>query len=52
MCDTAAMVYLPLLEETGHMPTQKYVFAPEIFAHAQRIAATFGLYDTRCSRPA
>jgi cation diffusion facilitator CzcD-associated flavoprotein CzcO len=45
MCDTAAMVYLPLLEETGHMPTQKYTFAPEIFAHAQRIARQFGLYD-------
>ncbi len=44
MCDTAAMVYLPLLEETGHMPTRKYVFAPEIFAHAQRIATHFGLY--------
>ena len=39
MCDTAAMVYLPLLEETGHMPTHKYIFAPEIFeprpAHRQ-----------------
>ena len=45
MCDTAAMVYLPLLEETGHMPTQKYVMAPEIFEHAQRIAKTFDLYD-------
>jgi cation diffusion facilitator CzcD-associated flavoprotein CzcO len=45
MCDTAAMVYLPLLEETGHMPTMKYTFATEIFAHAQRIARTFGLYD-------
>jgi cation diffusion facilitator CzcD-associated flavoprotein CzcO len=45
MCDTAAMVYLPLLEETGHMPTQKYVMAPEIFGHARRIAETFGLYD-------
>ena len=45
MCDTAAMVYLPLLEETGHMPTQKYTMAPEIFGHAQRIANTFGLYD-------
>jgi len=45
MCDTAAMVYLPLLEETGHMPTMKYVFAPEIFAHAQRIATQFGLYE-------
>ena len=38
MCDTAAMVYLPLLEETGHMPSQKYTLAPEIFEHAQRIA--------------
>ena len=45
MCDTAAMVYLPLLEETGHMPTQKYTIAPEIFGHAQRIAKQFGLYD-------
>jgi cation diffusion facilitator CzcD-associated flavoprotein CzcO len=45
MCDTAAMVYLPLLEETGYMPTQKYTPAPEIFAHAQRIARTFDLYE-------
>ncbi len=45
MCDTAAMVYLPLLEETGHMPTMKYVYAPEIFGHARRIATHFGLYD-------
>jgi cation diffusion facilitator CzcD-associated flavoprotein CzcO len=45
MCDTAAMVYLPLLEETGHMPTQKYTRAPEIFGHARNIAKQFGLYD-------
>ncbi len=45
MCDTAAMVYLPLLEETGHMPTKKYVYAPEIHAQAKRIGTTFGLYD-------
>jgi cation diffusion facilitator CzcD-associated flavoprotein CzcO len=45
MCDTAAMVYLPLLEETGYMPTMKYVFAPEIHGHAQRIATQFGLYE-------
>src|SRR5262249_28447431 len=43
MCDTAAMVYLPLLEETGHMPSAKYVQAPEIFEHCQRIAKTFDL---------
>ncbi|HQT53705.1 MAG TPA: NAD(P)-binding protein, partial [Phenylobacterium sp.] len=23
-CDTASMIYMPLLEETGHMPTEKY----------------------------
>ena len=45
MCDTAAMVYLPLLEETGHMPSRKYTFAPEIFGHARNIAEQFGLYD-------
>ena len=45
MCDTAAMVYLPLLEETGHRPSMKYTFAPEIFAHAQRIAKHYGLYE-------
>jgi len=45
MCDTAAMVYLPLLEETGHMPTEKYVHGPEILAHCQRIGRQFGLYE-------
>ncbi len=45
MCDTAAMIYLPLLEETGHMPSAKYVMAPEIYEHCQRIAKTFDLYD-------
>lgn len=45
MCDTAAMIYLPLLEETGHMPSRKYTYAPEIFGHAQRIARTFNLYE-------
>ncbi len=44
-CDTASMVYLPLLEETGHMPTEKYVHGPEILAHCQRIARQYGLYD-------
>jgi cation diffusion facilitator CzcD-associated flavoprotein CzcO len=44
-CDTASMVYLPLLEETGHMPTEKYVHGPEILAHCRRIGRQFGLYD-------
>ena len=44
-CDTASMVYMPLLEETGHMPSEKYVHGPEILAHCQRIGQKFGLYD-------
>ena len=44
-CDTASMVYMPLLEETGHMPTEKYVHGPEILAHCRRIGRQFGLYD-------
>ena len=45
MCDTASFVYMPLLEETGHMPTQKYARGPEILEHCQRIGTQFGLYD-------
>jgi cation diffusion facilitator CzcD-associated flavoprotein CzcO len=44
-CDTASMVYMPLLEETGHMPTEKYAHAPEILEHCQRIGKHFGLYE-------
>lgn len=44
-CDTASMIYLPLLEETGHMPTEKYVHAPEIRAHCGNIGKQFDLYD-------
>jgi cation diffusion facilitator CzcD-associated flavoprotein CzcO len=44
-CDTASMVYMPLLEETGHMPTEKYAHAPEILAHCQRIGKQYGLYE-------
>ena len=44
-CDTASLVYMPLLEETGHMPSEKYAHAPEILAHCQRIGKQYGLYD-------
>ena len=44
-CDTAAMIYLPLLEETGHMPSEKYVHAPEILEHCRRIGRHYALYD-------
>ena len=44
-CDIESYCYLPLLEETDYIPREKYSYAPEIFAHAQRIARTFILYD-------
>ena len=44
-CDTAAMIYMPLLEETGHMPTEKYAHAPEILEQCQKIGRKFKLYD-------
>jgi cyclohexanone monooxygenase len=44
-CDTASFVYMPLLEETGHMPSEKYARGPEILEHCRRIADQFGLYD-------
>ncbi|MBM4255868.1 MAG: NAD(P)/FAD-dependent oxidoreductase [Deltaproteobacteria bacterium] len=47
-CDIESYVYLPLLEETGYMPKEKYSFAPEIFEHAKRIGKHFNLYDKAC----
>jgi cation diffusion facilitator CzcD-associated flavoprotein CzcO len=44
-CDTASMVYMPLLEETGHMPTEKYAHAPEILEQCRRIGKQYGLYE-------
>jgi cation diffusion facilitator CzcD-associated flavoprotein CzcO len=44
-CDTASFVYMPLLEETGHMPSEKYAHAPEILEHCRRIGRHFGLYE-------
>ncbi len=45
MCDVESYTYLPLLEETGYMPTEKYASAPEIFSHCQRIGKHFDLYE-------
>ncbi|MCC7365119.1 MAG: NAD(P)/FAD-dependent oxidoreductase [Dehalococcoidia bacterium] len=43
-CDTEAYIYMPLLEETGYVPTEKYAKAPEIRGHCQRIGKHFDLY--------
>lgn len=45
MCDVESYIYMPLLEETGYMPSHKYVSGAEIRDHAYRIATMYGLYD-------
>src|SRR6185312_8386054 len=47
-CDVESYVYLPLLEETGYVPTEKYAHAPEILEHCRRIAAHFDLDSRAC----
>ncbi|KAJ5657553.1 uncharacterized protein N7484_001202 [Penicillium longicatenatum] len=42
-CDIESYIYLPLLEETGYMPSGKYVGGIEIQEHAVRIAKKWNL---------
>ncbi|MCB2046397.1 MAG: NAD(P)/FAD-dependent oxidoreductase, partial [Novosphingobium sp.] len=44
-CDVESYIYLPFLEETGYMPTERYVRGSEIFAYCQLLGRHFGLYD-------
>ncbi|MFD7481652.1 flavin-containing monooxygenase [Streptomyces mirabilis] len=44
-CDTDCYCYLPMLEEVGYIPKQKYSFGDEVFEHCQRIGKHFGLYE-------
>jgi cation diffusion facilitator CzcD-associated flavoprotein CzcO len=45
MCDVESYVYLPLLEEIGYVPKEKYTRAPEILAHSRAIGEHYHLYD-------
>ena len=47
-CDIESYIYLPLLEELGYMPKEKYAYGPEIWAHTQAIARHYRLYDDAC----
>ena len=44
-CDTEPYCYLPLLEELGYMPKEKYAYVDEIFEHSQRIGQHYDLYE-------
>ncbi|WP_112133417.1 flavin-containing monooxygenase [Glycomyces dulcitolivorans] len=43
-CDIESYVYMPLLEEVGAMPTERYAQGEEIRRHAVRIAEHYDLY--------
>jgi cyclohexanone monooxygenase len=43
-CDIESYTYLPLLEELGYVPREKYSQGDEILAHGQAIARRFDLY--------
>ncbi len=44
-CDVESYIYMPLLEETGYVPTAKYAAGPELLEHAERIATQWNLHD-------
>ncbi|MGH8518739.1 MAG: flavin-containing monooxygenase, partial [Panacagrimonas sp.] len=44
-CDNESYCYLPLLEETGFVPTKRFSDGVEIQKHCVRIAEKFGLYE-------
>jgi cyclohexanone monooxygenase len=48
MCDVESYIYLPLLEELGYVPKEKYTHAPEILAHSRAIGEYFDLYRNAC----
>ncbi|MEQ9450452.1 MAG: NAD(P)/FAD-dependent oxidoreductase [Pseudomonadales bacterium] len=43
-CDTESYIYLPLCEELGFIPKEKYTHAPEILAHCHNIGKHYDLY--------
>ena len=43
-CDVESYIYLPLLEETGYMPVDRYSRAAEIRSYLQHLAERFDLY--------
>jgi cation diffusion facilitator CzcD-associated flavoprotein CzcO len=47
-CDVESYVYMPLLEELGYVPTEKYAKGPEILAHCKSIAEHYALYRDIC----
>ncbi len=43
-CDIESYIYMPLIEEVGTLPTEKYARGAEIFEHSREIGRRFDLY--------
>lgn len=43
-CDVESYSYLPLLEESGYVPSRKYAGGPEIFAYCRKVAQQYNIY--------
>ncbi len=44
-CDVESYIYLPLLEETGYVPAERYARGSEILAYLQQLGRHFDLYQ-------
>jgi cyclohexanone monooxygenase len=44
-CDVESYTYLPLLDETGYVPSMKFASGYEIFQYCQLVADQFEFYD-------
>ena len=44
-CDIESYVYIPLLEETGFVPSERYAKGSEIHQQCKNIATKYGLYE-------
>lgn len=42
-CDSEAHIYMPFLDDTGYVPSQKYAGQPEIQAYLKHLACTAGV---------
>ena len=47
-CDVDSYIYLPLLEQVGTVPSEKYSAGSEILEHCRAIAKRFDLYHNSC----
>jgi len=48
MCDIESYIYMPLIEEVGTFPTERFASGPEIQRHHRAIGEKFELYKDAC----